>query len=183
MTRTEPRQRHTPPRPAGDHIRRAAIADAALGVDPYPPLDWLAGTGVNVADALSTWADAKLLDVPAGRAFDVVRMPLTPGWDSIRHLRSMGAAVGPILHTLRGVEALVRTGSAAGWDLPGAHVLTADEIVNVPHPSVVAPHTANARSWAVAPRNDPTWTDGADLYGAYAAALVTLGQPVDDEAA
>lgn len=183
MTRTEPLPRQTPTRTVGDHIRRADIADAALGVDPYVSLEWLAGTGVHLDDALTAWADSKLVEVPAGGAFDVVRMSRTPGWDAVRHLRAMGAHVGPILHTYRGVEAFVRVGAVAGWDLPGSRVLDSGEVVNLPHPSAVAPHTVQAHSWVVTPRDGLNLTDGADLYGAYAAALVTLGHPVDDEAA
>lgn len=179
MTRTEPLPRHTPNRLVGDHTRRATIAEAALGVDAYAPLDWLAGSGASTADALIAWADGKLTDVPAGHAWDVVRMPTTPGWDAIRHLRAMGAEVGPVLHTLRGVEVFVPLGSAADWDLPGATLVAGGEIVGCPHPAVVPPYTRNGASWVVSPRAEPVLTNAADLYGAYAAALVTLGQPVE----
>lgn len=178
MTSAKPLPRPTSSRPVGDHIRRAAIADAALGVTPYAPLDWLVGSGVNDADALTTWADAKLVETRAGHAFDVVEMPRTPGWDAIRHLRAMRAPVGPILHTAAGVLALVRVGSLTGWDLPDSRVLAVDEVIGVPHPSVVAPHTVHARTWVVPPRDELVLTDAADLYGAYAAALVSVNSAV-----
>lgn len=174
MTHTEPLPRRTLP----DHIRRATIADAAFGIDAFTPLDWLAKTGASAAETLTAWADGKLVDVEAGTAFDVVTMPFTPGWDTIRHLRSMHATLGPILHTPRGVHALVGVGEAAGWDLPESAVMPAGATASFPHPSVVAPHTRNGCSWIVAPRPEPVLTDVADLYGAYAAALVSVQRSV-----
>lgn len=177
MTHTEPLRRRTK-RTLPDHIRRATIADAALGIDAFTPLDWLAGSKATAADTLAAWADGKLVDVEVGGAFDVVSMPFTPGWDAIRHLRSMHAVIGPVLHTAHGVDALVKVGDAAGWDLPGASVMPAGTAASFPHPSVVAPHTRNGCSWIVAPRPDPVLTDVSDLYGAYAAALVSVNRSV-----
>lgn len=162
MTRTLP-----------DHIRRASLADAALGVDAYAPLDWLAGAAPRT-DALTAWADGKLVDVPLGVAFDAVRLPLTPGWPTITYLRQMAAAVGPVLHTVAGVEVLVPVGSADGWDLPDCQVRGAGETARFPHPAVVAPHTRNGCTWIAAPRDELVLTDASDLYGAYAAALTSV---------
>lgn len=175
MTNIEPLRR--PPTHA-DRERRAAIAEHALGVDSFAPLDWLAETGVTRPETLTAWADGKLIPVQAGAAFDVVLMPTTPGWGAIGHLRAFGADVGPVLHTVRGVLVLVATGTAAGWDLPGSTVLDAGEVVAFPHPSIVAPYTRNGASWVQAPRDGEPLTSASDLYGAYAAALVSIGRGV-----
>lgn len=180
MTRTETRH---PARGISDHIRRATMADAALGVDSYAPVEWLTGSGTTVADALIAWADAKLIEVEVGGAFDVVRMQTSAGIGAIGHLRIMGATVGPVLKAPHVVDVLVPRDHAAGWDLPGAYTLDAGTVVAFPHPAVVSPHECNARTWLVTPRHERVLTDGADLYGAYVAALVSLGQPVNDEAA
>lgn len=182
MTPAEALSPCPPSRPSVGDVRRAAIADDTLGVDAFAPVGWLAGSGTNVADALIAWADAKLIEVKAGGAFDVVRMKHTPGLEAIRHLLTVRAAVGPVLKASYGVDILVPAGHAADWDLPGADALPPGAAVGFPHPAVVSPHECNARSWLVTPRDERALTDGADLYGAYAAALVSLGQPIDGEA-
>ncbi|MEV7112318.1 hypothetical protein [Streptomyces anulatus] len=163
--------RHT----TADHIRRAALADAATTFDGFPAVEWVRATGVSVSETISTWQLGRLASLPVGVAWDVVRLPHPEGWEVVRHMRANAEQLGPVLHTAAGVDFLVPVGSADTWDLPGASVLGHGEQLLVPTPSVVAPHTQDSRTWIVAPRPEPVLADAAYLYGAYAAATSVMG--------
>jgi hypothetical protein len=155
-----------------DRIRRANLADAASGFDGFMSVGWIKSSGASISGTLALWDQGQLAELPAGIGWDVVRMGRHRGWRTVEALRTAGAAVGPILHTSDAVEVLVPRGSADEWDQDGATVLAQGELVAVPPPAYVAPHTLNARSWIVPPRD--VLTDGATLYEAYAAAGATL---------
>lgn len=138
------------------------------------PQEWLRRAGADMTAALEAWTDGKLAEAPAGVAWDVVQLSHGAGWETLRHLRTMQAPLGPILHTSDGVEVLVAVGTATDWDLPDVSVLPAGEVVLLPHPIIIAPNTCHARTWIVAPQHEVVLTDAADLYGAYAAALASL---------
>ncbi|OUD02584.1 hypothetical protein [Streptomyces swartbergensis] len=133
---------------------------------------WIKSSGASVSGTLALWDQGQLAEVPAGIGWDVVRMGRHRGWRTVDALRAAGEPVGPVLVAEPYVEVLVALGSADDWDQDGATVLAAGELVPVPPPAVVAPHTLNARSWIVPPKD--TLTDGAKLYEAYAAAGATL---------
>ncbi|WP_245654374.1 hypothetical protein [Streptomyces violens] len=155
-------------------VQRTMLADVPSEPESFAPLEWLRQTGTDMAAAQEAWADHRLAEAPAGVAWDVVRLTHGVGWETLRHLHTMQAPLGPVLHTSDGVEFLVAVGAADDWDLPDTTVIPAGEIVLLPHPVVIAPNTCHARTWITAPRHDVGLTDAADLYGAYAAALASL---------
>ncbi|MFF7365601.1 hypothetical protein [Streptomyces sp. NPDC008125] len=156
-------------------IRRASLADASTDFDDEPFTEWLRLSGVYSPRTVARWRAGAVAELPIGEGWDVVILPLSEGWSSLRHLRTVGASVGPVLHSSRGVEFLVPVGSATRWDLRGAVVRSRPEVLLAPVPSVVAPRTHEALTWLAPPRSAPTLTDADDLYGAYAAALALLG--------
>lgn len=168
----------TPPQgaPTGrstqDRIRRAAIAEAAGGFDGFTPLDWVRHSGASVTATLALWDQGALAGVPAGRGWDVVRMDRPRGWRTVQALRTAGVEIGPVLHAEGHVDVFVPKGSVEGWDQDGANVVEAGEVLLVPPPAVVAPHTLGARSWIVPPRT--SLTDGTALYEAFAAAGASI---------
>ncbi|MFJ8855222.1 hypothetical protein [Streptomyces sp. NPDC102437] len=165
-----------PTRAVGDHIRRANIADAASGFDAYPAVDWVRACGADVGETLRAWQSGQLAELPIGRAWDVVRLPCQEGWEVVRHMDTIESPLGPVLlHTPMGVHFFVAVDAANDWDLPNASVLGPGEVLLVPNPSVVAPHTQDSRTWIVAPRIEPRLADAADLYGAYASAIAVMG--------
>lgn len=164
-----------PSRTVGDHIRRANIADAASGFDVHPAADWIRACGADVGETLAAWQSGQLAPLPIGHAWDVVRLPCQEGWEVVRHMNAIKSPLGPVLHTPAGVHFLVAVAAANGWDLPNAYVLGPGEVLLVPNPSVVAPHTQESRTWIVAPRIEPQLADAADLYGAYASAIAIMG--------
>ncbi|MFJ2249462.1 hypothetical protein ACIQGT_40440 [Streptomyces sp. NPDC093108] len=166
----------TPPtRTAGDHIRRANIADASTGLDAYPAADWVRACGADVSETLRAWQSGQLAELPIGQAWDVVRLPCQEGWEVVRHMNTIESPLGPVLHTPAGVHIFVAVDAANDWDLPGVSVLGPGEVLLVPNPSVVAPHTQDSRTWIVAPRIEPHLADAADLYDAYASAIAAMG--------
>ncbi|GAA3527993.1 hypothetical protein [Streptomyces osmaniensis] len=155
-----------------DHIRRAHIAEAAGGFDGFVSLDWIRDSGASVSQTLALWDQGQLAELPAGKGWDVVRMERSHGWRTVTALRTAGVTVGPVLHTEASVDALVPLGSVADWDQDGATVLAEGELLQVPPPAVVVPHTLNARSWIEPPRS--TLTDGMALYEAFASASASM---------
>lgn len=155
-----------------DRIRRANLADAAGGFDGLMSVDWIRDSGASVSRTLMLWDQGQLAELPAGIGWDVVRMGRHRGWRTVTALRTAGAAVGPVLHTATHVEVLVPLGSVGDWDQDGATVVDQGEMIALPPPAIVAPHTLNARSWVVAP--GPPLTDATALYEAYAAAGASL---------
>ena len=163
--------KHT--RTTDEHVRRARLSDASTH-EVFLPINWVRACQVGVRDSLTAWEDGRLAELPVGVGWDIVRLPRTEGWETVRQLRCLRAVLGPVLHTRYGVDVLVPAGSATVFDLPDAAVIGAGETVEVPHPSVIAPHTCHARSWIVPPRDLGGLTESADLYGAYAAALASV---------
>jgi hypothetical protein len=159
-------------RTAQDRVRRAHLADVAGGFDGLMPVDWIRDSGASVSRTLMQWDQGQLAELPAGIAWDVVRMGRHRGWRTVTALRTATAAVGPVLHTEQHVEVLVPLGSVTDWDQDGATVLGQGEMIALPPPAIVAPHTLNARSWVVPPGTP--LTDGTALYEAYAAAGASL---------
>jgi hypothetical protein len=151
------------------------ISDARLvadGFDGFVSLDWIRNSGASVTQTLALWDQGQLAGLPASKGWDVVRMDRSHGWRTVTALRTAGVTVGPVLHTEAHVEVLVPLGSVAEWDQDGATVLAEGELLQVPPPAVVAPHTLNARSWIVPPGT--TLTDGMALYEAAAAASASM---------
>lgn len=163
----------TPDRSADNRIRRTNLADADGGFDGFVPTEWIKGTGARIAAVLKAWGEGELAEVPAGRAWDVVRMELTRGTRTVSALHTAGATVGPVVRGVSHVDVLVPAGSVKGWDQDGATILDAGELLLVPHPAVVAPRTQRARSWIVPP-GAAGLTDGTALYEAYAAASASM---------
>ncbi|MFI6465651.1 hypothetical protein [Streptomyces sp. NPDC050538] len=155
-----------------DKIRRAVIAEAAGGFDGFVPLNWVRDSGASVTATLAQWDQGALAEVPAGAGWDVVRMDRPRGWRTVTALRTAGVAIGPVLHTEEHVDVFVPKGSVEDWDQDGATVLEAGEVLLVPPPVVVAPHTLRARSWIVPPGT--LLTDGTALYEAFAAAGASM---------
>lgn len=165
-----------PWRTAPDHIRRAALADASIGDDGTALANWLIRSGADPTTTIATWSAGRTAELPIGVAWDTVRLPQSEGWSAIRHLRTVGAPVGPVLHSTQGVEFLVLPESAGQWDLTGTSIRGRGETLLAPAPSVVAPRTVDAATWLVPPvPGDMELTEAADLYGAYAAAMAALG--------
>ncbi|MFI1467661.1 hypothetical protein [Streptomyces wuyuanensis] len=125
-----------------------------------------------MSQTLMRWDQAQLAEVPAGKGWDVVRMDRSRGWRTVTALKTAGAEVGPVLHNSDHVDVLVPLGSVAEWDQDGARVVAEGEVLLVPPPAVVAPHTLLAHSWIVPP--GATLTDGMALYEAYAAASASM---------
>lgn len=173
MTTNEALPQRPPTRSTQDRIRRAALADAASGCDGLVALEWIKGTGVGIPQLLMTWGQGKLAEVPSGKAWDAIRMERPQGWRTVRAMRTVGASLGPVLHSESHVYVLVPVGSLADWDQDGASVLGRGEALLVPHPGIVAPCTQHARSWVVPPKGT-TLTDALDLYEAYAAAGASM---------
>jgi hypothetical protein len=155
-----------------DHIRRAHLAEAAGGFDGFVSVDWIRNSGASVSQTLALWDQGQLAEVPAGKGWDVVRMQRQHGWRTVTALKTAEVEIGPVLHTEAHVEVLVPLGSVAEWDQDGATVLDEGELLQVPPPAVVAPHTLNARSWIVPPGT--TLTDGTALYEAFASASASM---------
>lgn len=178
MTTNEALPTRAAARTTPDRIRRANIADAASGFDGFMSVGWIKSSGASVSGTLALWDQGQLAELPAGIGWDVLRMGRHRGWRTVEALRTAGATIGPVLHTEDAVEVLVPRGSADAWDQDGVTVLAQGELVPVPPPAYVAPHTLNARSWIVPPRDE--LTDAGRLYEAYAAAGATLvmGDPL-----
>lgn len=157
------------PGAAAEQASDAALADEFGGL---AGLGWLRDCGANMSDTLIAWDLGQLAEVPVGTAWDVVRTPTPQGWKVVQYLNRLGITMGPVLHHQYGVDFMVQAGSANDWDLPGARVLGADERLQVPPPSVIAPRTQNAHTWIVAPQDKLRMTDACDLYGAYVAAIL-----------
>ncbi|MFF9088669.1 hypothetical protein ACF1BE_19995 [Streptomyces sp. NPDC014991] len=146
---------------------------AAGSLDASMTLNWLREVGASMTGALAAWEHGELVEAPAGRAWDVVRMPRALGWRTVTQMRQHGTPVGPAQHTPDGVEVLVPVGSAASWDLPDTEVLTEGAFIAVPHPAMTAPHTQQGHSWIVSPQDGGPLTDADLLCEAYAAALAS----------
>lgn len=173
MTTDDAQPQHAPAgRTTQDRMRRANLADASSGFEGLMPVDWIRDSGASVGDTLVLWDRGELAALPAGRAWDVVRMDRARGWRTVQALRNARAEIGPVLHTETHVEVLVPAGSVTDWDQDGASVLDSGELLPVPPPAIVAPHTLHARSWIVPP--GAVLTDGMALYEAYAAAGVSM---------
>ena len=168
MSDTTPAPRRT----TQEHIRRADLAAAAGGIDGFMSVDWIRDSGASVSTTLALWDQGQLAELPAGPGWDVVRMDRPHGWRTVTALRTAGAVIGPVLHNADHVDVLVPLGSVADWDQDGATVLAAGELLRVPPPAFVAPHTHNARSWIVPP--GATLTDGTALYEAFASASASM---------
>lgn len=134
------------------------------------PLGWITTAGASLDSSLVSWDRGELAPLPVGKAWDVVRLPHRPGWRVVQHLQVLDVTTGPVLLTDKGIAFLVPPGSADDWDLPGADVFKAGAELQVPHPSVTAPHTLRAHSWIVPPQPGPVLAlaDADDLYGGYA---------------
>ncbi|MFD3714249.1 hypothetical protein [Streptomyces sp. NPDC058677] len=155
-----------------DRIRRANIAEAAGGFDGFISLDWIRDSGASVTQTLAAWDQGQLAELPVGRGWDVVRMDRPRGWRTVQALRTAGAEIGPVLHSEAHVEVLVPLGSVAEWDQDDTTVVAEGELLRVPPPAVVVPHTLNARSWIVPPGT--SLTDGMALYEAFASAGASM---------
>ncbi|WP_432092208.1 hypothetical protein [Streptomyces sp. bgisy100] len=173
MSDLEPLPQRTPKRTLPDRLRRASLADAAGGFDGLSELGWLRLTGGGRDAAALAWDRGMLARVPVGYAWDVVRFSRHEGIQVLRQLRTLGITIGPVLQQRSHIKVFVPTGSVDDWDLPGAFVLRHADHVDVPHPAVVSPHSCDGCSWITPPRNDLALTDGADLYGAFAAVRAT----------
>ncbi|MCI0385110.1 hypothetical protein [Streptomyces sp. CNQ085] len=142
-------------------------APAGTAVQP-PPTGWLEPTG-RVPAVLAAWEYGALGEVPAGVAWDVVRIPLPLALETVRRMRAARAPLGPVLSTPLGADFVVALGSADGWEVTGMSVLGHGTLVLLPHPDVVEPDLIGNRGWIVRPSNQaPAW--GPDLRDAYAEA-------------
>lgn len=159
------------PRTPQDDIRGARLAD---GFNGFTPLNWIRETGAAPSAALTTWERGDLVELPAGKAWDVVRLPRALGWKTVTQMRHNGTPVGPVQHTPDGIEVLVPVGSAALWILPDAEVLTEGKSVHVPHPEMIAPHTVHGHTWVISPQQCHPLTDADLLHEAYAATLAAM---------
>ncbi|MFI5808959.1 hypothetical protein [Streptomyces sp. NPDC051561] len=134
-------------------------------------IEWVRDSGAKVNVTLAAWSGGQLAELPVGQAWDVVRVPHLQGADALQQLRVTRAPFGPILYSPAGFEFLLRVGSAADWDLPGATAITHGEVLLVPHPSVISPAEPGEWHWIVPPDDGGSLTDASDLYGAYASAV------------
>ncbi|WP_143688562.1 hypothetical protein [Streptomyces barkulensis] len=141
------------------------VAGAA---DGYLPLDWLAGAG-RTDTVTAAWSRGALAEVPAGLAWDVVRLPLTLAPETVRLLRAACVSLGPVLVGPPGAEFIVTRGSAHGWATEGGEVLATGRLVLLPHPSFVDPFRLGDRGWLVGP-TDHGLTRGLHLEAAYRSA-------------
>ena len=149
-------------------VRRAVIADAAAATVVPLPISWTRLPGVGVSHLLVAWDRGQLPELPAGHTWDVVQLPAAEGWETVRRLHELRSERGPALHTPAGVDVFVQPGSADDWDLPRVSVFRMGATVEVPHPSVVAPHTMCGCSWIVPPTGAQL-TNTAALHEVYAA--------------
>ncbi|SDL43376.1 hypothetical protein [Streptomyces indicus] len=156
-----------PRRTPGDRVRRAQLNDAASGFDGFAPISWIKRSGAIASEVLLAWQDGKLAEVPAGNAWDAVRLPPGTGSAAFQQLRASGSPLGPVLKTPDAFVFLVPVGAASDWNLPGVSVLGRGETLRVPHPVMTGPHERDGCSWHHALRDDDALTDADDLYGAY----------------
>ncbi|MDG9701846.1 hypothetical protein [Streptomyces sp. DH37] len=156
-------------------------ASAPPAVDGRPPTGWLDATG-RVPAVLAAWDHGALGEVPAGIAWDVVRIPLPLARETVRGLRAARAPLGPVLSTPLGADFVVAPGSADGWEVTGMSVLGRGTLVLLPHPDAVEPHRVGNRGWIVAP-TDRALTWGPDLRDAYAGARAAAAARAAAEAA
>lgn len=170
MTDSEALPERTP-QSADSQIGHARLA---AGFNGFTPLNWVRDAGVSASAALAAWDRGDLAAIPAGTAWDVVRMPRALGWRTVTQMRQHGTPVGPVQHTPEGVEVFVPVGSAARWRLPDSRALAEGELVQVPHPSVVAPNTQRAHTWIISPRECRPLTDADLLHEAYEATLAAF---------
>jgi hypothetical protein len=117
---------------------------AAPGAHPLPLPEVPAGAGP--AQAAEAWGRAPGAPVllPAGRSFDVLEVPESPGRRALARLERMGLQVGPVLLSPAGrAQFFVAPGAAAGlpgllyrmgWDdaLPGLRCLGPGDHVAAP---------------------------------------------------
>jgi hypothetical protein len=155
----------------GDDIRSARPAG---GFDGFTALNWVRETGASASAALTAWNRGDLAELPAGRAWDVVRMPRALGWRTITQMRQNGTPVGPVQHTPDGIEVLVPVGSATRLNLPDVTVLPEGAPVRVPHPALVAPHTQHGHTWIISPQECGPLTHTDLLHEAYVATLAAM---------
>ncbi|MBN3931177.1 hypothetical protein IQ279_16320 [Streptomyces verrucosisporus] len=142
---------------------------SAIIVGPLE-LGWLEPTG-RVPDVLRAWERGALGEVPAGLAWDVVRVPTGTAHATVRRLRAARVPLGPVLATPLGVDFLLAPGSADGWDAPESFRLPDRTLVPLPHPDYAEPRHLGGRSWIVRPTTGAL-TDGPALRDAYALARV-----------
>lgn len=164
-----------PRRTPGDRVRRAQLSEAAGGFEGFAPISWIKRSGARASEVLLAWQDGKLADVPAGKAWDAVRLPGETGSAAFQQLRASGVPLGPVLRTPDGFVFLVAVGTASDWNLPGVSVIGTGETLRVPHPVMTYPHERDGCSWHNALRDDDALTDANDLYGAYVCAAAFLG--------
>ncbi|MEV0227509.1 hypothetical protein [Streptomyces sp. NPDC050704] len=107
--------------------------------------------------------------LPAGEWWDAVRVPLAAGLRTLEHL---GPRTGAVLEDGYGsvLYWLVPPGTAAGWDLPPAHVLGSGSHVAIPPRHRTYPPGPH---WRVPPTRTRYWTDPDTLHTALRAALRT----------
>ncbi|MFF1756113.1 hypothetical protein [Streptomyces sp. NPDC058266] len=162
---------------AGDRIRRAQLSEAAYGFEDFTPVGWIKRSGASVGDVLRSWHDGRLATVPAGKAWDVVQLPVEAGSEALRQLKVTGSPLGPILSTPDGFLVLVAVGTASDWNLPSVTVHGDGATVRIPHPVMSSPYEHDGRAWAAGPPRDDrdVLTDADDLYGAYVSAAALLG--------
>ncbi|MEE1938415.1 hypothetical protein V1L54_03130 [Streptomyces sp. TRM 70361] len=130
---------------------------------------WLAGCG-RAWEVLGAWARGGLAEVPAGGGFDVVRVPVGLGPETVRWLRVAGVPLGPVLVGPDGADFVVAEGTAEGDAVlpPGTPVL-------LPPACVVEPYRLGGRGWLVGPAGrEPA--RGGDVASAYALALAEAGE-------
>ncbi|MFD5838241.1 hypothetical protein ACFWHV_32530 [Streptomyces collinus] len=159
------------PRTAQDDIRDARLAG---GFNGFTPLNWIRKTGASPSEALTAWDRGDLVELPAGKAWDVVHMPRALGWKTVTQMRHNGTPVGPVQHTPDGVDVFVPVGSAARLELPDVTVLTEGTLVRVPHPALVAPHTQHGHTWIISPQECGPLTAADLLHEAYVATLAAM---------
>ncbi|WHX15563.1 hypothetical protein QFW82_00175 [Streptomyces malaysiensis subsp. malaysiensis] len=137
---------------------------------------WIQDSGASVSNALRAWEHGELAELPAGKAWDAVRLEQPAGWQAIRLPSRLKLPLGPVLYAHLAVEVPVPVRAADDWDLPGATVLGVGTTLLVPHGRIVAPITQHGRSWIVPPNHLSPLTDADDLYGVYFATLAKDGE-------
>lgn len=166
------------PGPPVHETDRAAGAVASGAADGRPPVDWLSPTG-RLPAVLSAWGRGVLAEVPAGIAWDVVRLPAKLAHETVQRLRAAGAPLGPVLSAPLGAEFFVAAGSADGWDVAEGTVLPYGTLVLMPDPGVTGSRRIGDRGWLVAPAGQPL-PRGADLRDAYAEARAHAAETAED---
>ncbi|MFJ6136514.1 hypothetical protein [Kitasatospora sp. NPDC092286] len=130
---------------------------------------WLAQASGDTARARLEWSRSRLVEIPVGIHFDVVRL-LSPqlGRAAIEDLRASGLPPGPVMldHTRRHYYWLVTVESDQEWGIPEGELLVrrpgGRAPQTIPMPAVGAGRVGD-REWLVGPDGSGLLTRRRDL--------------------